>query len=180
MASKKSVILGVSGSIAAVKSPELARLLIEKGFEVDCVLTESAQKFVTPLSLATLTGRPAHCRLFEKDAFEMPHLALARKADLLLAAPASASLLASLAQGLASDLITLTYLSTKAPLLAAPAMHDTMWDHPAVQAQVEILKSRGVSFVGPVKGRLADATEGTGRMADLADIVQAALKLVNT
>jgi phosphopantothenoylcysteine decarboxylase/phosphopantothenate--cysteine ligase len=175
----KRVVLGVSGSIAAVKAPELVRSLKESGFDVRCVLTHDASKFVATTPLAVFSGHPVHQDMFGPDVHEMPHLRLAAEADLFLVAPATAGLLAKFAHGLTDDFVSLTYLPTAAPVLVAPAMHPTMWTHAATQANVALLKQRGVGFVGPRIGLLADNTIGDGRLAEPADIVAAALALLN-
>lgn len=173
------VLLGVSGSIAAVKSPEIVRLLIDKSYDVSCVMTRGASNFVAPLALATFSGKPVHYELFDAESYRMPHLKLAEEADLMLIAPASATILARCAQGLAEDMVSLTYLTTTAPVLMAPAMHPTMWEHPATQANVKILRDRGVVFVGPFVGPLADKTRGEGRMSEPDEIVAAVEKKLN-
>ena len=166
------VLLGVSGSVAAVKAPELVRLLIDKSWSVSCVLTPGAEKFVSSLALASFSGEPAHTEVFGEDAYRLPHLRLAEESDVFLVAPASASLLASFAHGLADDMVSLAYLACKIPVLVAPAMHTPMWEHPATRANVAILKERGVHFIGPYQGPLADRTRGEGRMAEPEDIVR--------
>lgn len=175
---QKRVVLGVSGSIAAVKAPELVRLLVEARLEVRCVLTPEASKFVSAAALAVFSHNRVYQDLFGPDLHEMPHLKLAADADLFLVAPATSSLMAKFAGGLSDDFVTLTYITTQAPTLLAPAMHPTMWTHSATQANVETLKKRGVGFVGPHIGMLADNTSGDGRMAEPADIVAAALVLL--
>ena len=167
------VVLGVTGSIAAFKAPELVRLLREKGFDVSCLLTEEAAHFVSPLVLSTFTGKPALTDMFSQESQGMPHLRSAEEADLYLVAPVTANVLARCAQGLADDLVSLTYLATGAPVVMAPAMHNTMWHHPATQANVRLLKERGVTFVGPIVGKLADGTTAEGRMSELKNIVGA-------
>ena len=172
----RRVLLGVSGSIAAVKSPELVRLLVDRGLDVDCVLTKGATQFVTPLALSTFSGRPVVDEMFGNEAWRMPHLKLAEQADVMVIAPATALILARCAAGLSQDMVTLSYLTTTAPVLIAPAMHPTMWEHSATQANVKILRERGVIFVGPYIGPLADKTHGEGRMSEPAEILQAVEK----
>lgn len=178
MKSGPRILLGVSGSIAAVKAPELVRALADKGYAVNCVMTKAAEKFVTPLALATLSGSPVVIDAFDDDAYRMKHLELAEQAQLLLIAPATANVMARCAQGLTEDMISLIYLTTKAPVLMAPAMHPTMWEHPASQANVKTLKSRGVHFSGPIVGPLADHSRGEGRMSEPEEIVKAAEKIL--
>ncbi len=165
------ILLGVAGSIAAVKATDVVRRLREAGHEVHCVMTPSATQFVSPLSLATFSGHPVHHDMFAADAYQMPHLSLSNEADVMVIVAASASTLARCANGLADDMVSLCYVTTTAPVVIAPAMHDTMWAHPAVQENVKTLKSRGVEFVGPVKGKLADQTQAEGRMSEPDDIV---------
>ncbi len=174
----KRILLGISGSVAAVKAPELVRLLKDCGHRVNCVLTESAVQFVSPLVLSTFCGEKVVSGLFGEDAYEMPHLEWAENADLFIMAPASATLLGRCAFGLAEDMVSLSYLNVSSPVLIAPAMHNTMWNHPATQANITILKDRGASLVGPVKGRLADTTTADGRMSEPEEIVKAAEKLL--
>jgi phosphopantothenoylcysteine decarboxylase/phosphopantothenate--cysteine ligase len=176
----RRVLLGVSGSIAAVKSPELVRLLVDKGFDVDCVLTQGATHFVTPLALGTFSGHPVVDEMFGHEAWRIPHLKLAEQADVMVIAPATALILARCAAGLSQDMVTLSYLTTTAPVLIAPAMHPTMWEHPATQANVKILRERGVTFVGPYIGPLADKTHGEGRMSEPSEILQAVEKALET
>jgi phosphopantothenoylcysteine decarboxylase/phosphopantothenate--cysteine ligase len=174
----KHVVLGVCGSIASFKAADLASKLVQAGALVDVVMTESAQKFVTPFTFRSLTGRPVYTDMFEPatDAGE-EHVALARRADLVVIAPASATTLARLAHGLADDMLSLTVLATKAPVLVAPAMDSQMWEAIATQENVATLERRGVDFVGPETGRLASGNLGAGRLAEPPTIVGAA-KLV--
>lgn len=176
--SKPIVLLGVSGSIAAVKAPALVRLLVDHDFHVRCVLTNSAEKFVSPLVLSTFSGEPVISDIFNVEAHKMYHLKWAEEAKVMLLAPTSAATLARCAQGLSEDMVTLMYLTTTAPVIVAPAMHNTMWEHPATQNNTRILKERGATFVGPYQGPLADNSYGEGRMADPEEIVKAVEALV--
>lgn len=176
--SGKRILLGVTGSIAAVKAPELVRLLVDKNFDVQCVMTKESKEFVAPLALATFSGKPAPFEMFGPEAFRMPHITYSEQANLMIIAPASATMLARMAHGLSEDLVSLCYITTQAPVLVAPAMHPTMWEHPATQANVKILRERGVHFVGPYVGPLADKTRGEGRMSEVEEIVQAAEKIL--
>lgn len=178
MDSARRILVGISGSIAAVKTPEIVRLLVDEGYDVHCFSTPNAREFVAPLSLATFTGHPVISDMYGPDAHLMPHVAWAEAAELMLIVPATATLLGRMAHGLAEDMVTLAYITTKAPVLAAPAMHPTMWEHPSTQENVRILKNRGVSFVGPFIGPLADKTHGEGRMAEPEDIMAAVQKLL--
>ena len=170
---KRTVILGVTGSIAAYTSAEIASLLRKAGHEVFVVMTRSAAEFITPLTLATLSRNPVLRDLSEEQegGWKPGHIELADRADLLLVAPASADSIARLANGFADDALGAVALATRAPLLIAPAMNGKMWEHPATHANTEMLKSRGAAFVGPAEGMLACGYEGTGRLADVAEIV---------
>jgi phosphopantothenoylcysteine decarboxylase len=170
------IILGITGSIAAYKAADIASQLTKLGHEVTCVLTKSALEFVTPLTLQTLSRRPVITDLFaEKDGWQPGHIHLADTADLLLIAPATANVLASLAHGFANDALTAIALATRAPVLIAPAMNGKMWLHPATQQNVATLKSWGQSFIDPAEGLLACGYEGVGRLAEVDHIVQAAV-----
>jgi phosphopantothenoylcysteine decarboxylase/phosphopantothenate--cysteine ligase len=168
---KKSVVLGVTGSIAAYKSAELASFLVKQGHDVFVVMTRDAAEFITPLTLQTLSKNPVTTSFFdEKENWRPGHIELADKADLLLIAPATAHIIAELAHGLASHPLAAIALATRAPILMAPAMNGKMWDHPATQANLQLLKERGVEFVGPEEGMLACGYEGTGRLWKVDDI----------
>ncbi|MFN4281804.1 MAG: bifunctional phosphopantothenoylcysteine decarboxylase/phosphopantothenate--cysteine ligase CoaBC [Alphaproteobacteria bacterium] len=174
MLAGKRILLLVAGGIAAYKSLDLIRRLRERGAAVRVVLTASGSKFVTPLSLAALSGDKVYGDLFSlTDESEMGHIRLSREADLLVVAPATANILARMAQGLADDLATTILLATDKPVLAAPSMNARMWDHPATRANIETLRARGTLFVGPGAGNLACGEVGDGRLADVMDIVAA-------
>ena len=177
---KRTVILGVTGSIAAYKSAEIASLLRKAGHDVFVVMTRSATEFITPLTLATLSRNPVLRDLSEEQegAWKPGHIELAERADLLLVAPASADSLARLAHGFADDALGAVALATRAPLLIAPAMNGKMWEHSATRTNTETLKSRGAAFIGPAEGMLACGYEGTGRLADVAEIVAHAEKIL--
>ncbi len=165
----KRILLIVAGGIAAFKSLELIRRLRERGASVRCVLTEAGAKFVTPLSLQALTEDRVYSDMFSlTDESEMGHIQLSRDADLLVVAPATANLLARMAGGLADDLAATVLLATDKPVLAAPAMNVRMWTHAATVANVETLKKRGVTFVGPNDGAMACNEFGPGRMSEPA------------
>ncbi len=170
----KRILLVVGGGIAAYKVLELIRLLRKDGAGVTAVLTASAQHFVTPLSVQALTESRVHTDLFSlTDENEMGHIQLSRAADLLVVAPATANLLARMAGGLADDLATTVLLATDKPVLAAPAMNVRMWRHAATQANVALLASRGVAFVGPDEGPMACNEYGPGRLAEPPAILAA-------
>jgi phosphopantothenoylcysteine decarboxylase/phosphopantothenate--cysteine ligase len=176
---KKNIVLGVGGSIASYKAADLTSRLAQDGFEVHVVMTRSATEFVAPLTFQTLSRNPVTTGIFdEKESWHPGHIALADDADLLLIAPATANLVAKLACGIADDALTSIALATRAPLVIAPAMNGKMWHHPATQENVERLKSRGALFIGPGEGLLACGYEGTGRLWEVAGIVEAVKKIL--
>ena len=167
------IILGITGSIAAYKAADIASQLTKLGHEVTCVLTKEALEFVTPLTLQTLSRRPVITNLFdEKNGWQPGHIQLADSADLLLIAPATANVLASMAHGFANDALTAIALATRAPVLIAPAMNGKMWQHPATQQNVATLMSWKHRFIEPAEGLLACGYEGVGRLAAVEDIVK--------
>jgi phosphopantothenoylcysteine decarboxylase/phosphopantothenate--cysteine ligase len=168
--SRQRILLVVAGSVAAFKALELVRLLRKAGAEVMPILTAGGARFVTKEALAAITGQRVHDDLWAAEA-EIGHIRLARWPDLVVVAPASANLLARMAQGLADDLAATVLLATRAPVLAAPAMHPAMWAHPATQASIARLAARGVRFVGPEEGPMAEPESGVGRLAEPADIL---------
>lgn len=166
------VLLGVTGGIAAYKSPDIVRRLREQGAEVQVVMTAGAQRFVTSLTFQAVSGRPVRTDLWDAAAeHAMGHIELARWADLVLVAPATADFLAHLANGLAVDLLTTLCIATEAPLVVAPAMNWAMWNNAATQDNVHRLRERGVRFLGPAEGELAEGEVGPGRMLEPAGIV---------
>ncbi len=170
----KRILLIVAGGIAAFKSLELIRRLRERGAAVRCVVTEAGAKFVTPLSLQALSEDRVYTDMFSlTDENEMGHIQLSRDADLLVVAPATANILARMAGGMADDLAATVLLATDKAVLAAPAMNVRMWTHAATVANVETLKKRGVTFVGPNDGAMACNEHGPGRMSEPAEIVAA-------
>lgn len=167
----KRVLLGVSGGIAAYKSPDLVRRLRERGHEVRVVMTRGAQDFITPLSLQAVSGQAVHTTLLDEQAeAAMGHIELARWADVVLIAPATADIIARLAHGLADDLLTTLCLATEAPIVLAPAMNHRMWVAPATQANVKTLTTRGVRLLGPGSGDQACGEVGEGRMLEPAQL----------
>lgn len=167
----KRIVLGVSGGIAAYKSAELIRRLRDAGAEVQVVMTAAAQQFITPLTLQALSGNPVHTDLLDPAAeAAMGHIELARWADLVLVAPASADCIARLSQGIANDLLTTLWLATKARLAIAPAMNQQMWAAPALQANLAVLHERGVAVFGPASGSQACGDVGEGRMLEAVDL----------
>ncbi|MFH1379674.1 MAG: flavoprotein [bacterium] len=172
---KLTIVLGITGSIAAYKSCDIASTLTQAGCRVIPVLTQAAARFITPLGLQAITGNPCYTDMFEpKDiaAWEMHHISLAEQADILVIAPASADIIARAAQGRASDLLSSIILSTNAPVLFAPAMNVNMYAHPLTRKNIKTLTGIGYQFIGPEKGRLACGVEGLGRMSKPADIIE--------
>jgi phosphopantothenoylcysteine decarboxylase/phosphopantothenate--cysteine ligase len=175
----KRVVLGVCGGIAAYKSVELARELVRAGADVRVVMSPSARRFVGEITFSTLTGNPVESELFPEPAPpEIPHTSLARWADLVVVAPATATTMAKQALGIADTAVAALLLATAAPVLLAPAMHTEMWEADATVANVETLRRRGVAFVGPEAGELAGWDVGVGRLAEVASILRAAEDVV--
>jgi phosphopantothenoylcysteine decarboxylase / phosphopantothenate---cysteine ligase len=166
------ILLGVGGGIAAYKAAELARLLMERGHEVQAVMTAAAQEFVRPLTFAALTGRKVLTDLFAIES-AIEHIAVAQEHELLVIAPATADLMAKLAHGEANDFLTTVYLAFQGPVVVAPAMNVNMWDHPATRSNLETLRQRGHRIVGPGEGYLACGMTGAGRLADPEEIAEA-------
>lgn len=179
MLSGKSVVLGVTGGIAAYKAAEVVSRLKKLGASVDVVMTKNATQFVTPLTFETLSNRPVTVDTFARDhSFEVEHVALAQKADLMIVAPATANVMAKLCLGIADDMLTTTLLATKAPILLAPAMNTGMWEAAVTQQNLQTLLARGVCTIGPESGLLACGDTGAGRMSEPAQIVEAATRLL--
>jgi phosphopantothenoylcysteine decarboxylase / phosphopantothenate---cysteine ligase len=166
------VLLGVSGGIACYKAVEVARLLGKRGAHVQVVMTEAATRFVGTITFSSLTHRPAYTDLFEEED-RVLHVRLAREADLVLVAPATANLIAKMTHGISDDLLSAALLTATAPIVVAPAMHTEMWEHPATRANISTLRERGVMIVDPEEGELAGGDEGVGRLADPTSIVRA-------
>ena len=176
---RRTIVLGVTGSIAAYKAADLLRALQALGAEVFPVLTASAQRIIQPITLQTLAQNPVGVDLWaEESGWQPGHIELADRADLLLVAPATAHCVAQFAHGLAPDLLTSLHLATPAPVLMAPAMNGKMLAHPATQANLETLRSRGYSFVEPDHGLLACGYEGHGKLASVDAIVAAVCDLL--
>lgn len=175
-----NVVLGVSGSIAAYKAVDLASLLTKAGCDTRAVLTADAQQFITPLPFKTITRNPVVTSLYdEEEGWKPLHVRLADEADVLLIAPATANIIAKMAHGMADDALTCIALALnpQAKILIAPAMNGKMWQHPATQANVKTLKSRGAEFIGPEKGMLSCGYEGLGRLWPVEKIAERVLKL---
>ena len=179
--SAKTIVLGVTGSIAAHRAADLASLLTKRGPVVRVVMTADAQQFIPALPFKTLTRQPVVTGLYDESGGWQPtHIELADTADLLLIAPATANILAKLAHGLADDALTCIALALnpKAKILIAPAMNGKMWLHPATRENVKTLKQRGAEFIGPEKGMLSCGYEGIGRLWPVEDIARRALELL--
>jgi phosphopantothenoylcysteine decarboxylase / phosphopantothenate---cysteine ligase len=175
------VLLGVSGGIAAYKSVEVVRGLVERGADVRVAMTRAAREFVAPLTFAVLSKHEVYAEVFGSgNAPAVDHVELAEWTDVLIVAPATAHTIARLANGLADDFLTTYFLVHRGPLLVAPAMETRMWEHPATRRNLELLAARGARFVGPGTGSLASGREGTGRMAEPDEIVEEALALATS
>ncbi len=176
------IALGVSGGIAAYKAAEIVRLLQDRGIRVQVIMTQAAQEFIRPLTFAALSGEKVITGMFSAENAEpnidsaVEHIAVAQSIDALLVAPATADILAKFAQGIANDFLTTLYLATTAPVVVAPAMNVNMWNHPATQTNLEILKKRGVKIVEPGEGYLACGMTGQARLAENKAIVAATLE----
>ena len=173
----RTVVLGVTGGIAAYKAIEICRRLMDAGAHVSPVLTESALRMVTTTTFSALASEPAQTSLFDANE-PIPHTRLGQHADLVIVAPATARVIGSYAAGISDDLLTATLLATRAPVLVCPAMHTEMWEHPAVQDNLDTLRSRGVHVLDPESGRLAGGDVGAGRLADPVAIVAAAMRVL--
>ena len=181
MATKRTILLGITGSIAAYKSADMASQLKKLGHDVFCIMTKNATRFITPLTLETLSQHPVTIDLFEagEGDWRPSHLQLADTANLLVISPATANAIAKLAHGIADDALSTIALALRpeAKVLVAPAMNGKMWLHPATQANVNTLQSRGVEFIGPEKGLLACGYEGIGRLWHVGKIVEKIQKM---
>jgi len=168
----KTIVLGVTGSIAVYKAADIASKLTKTGVKVEVVMTEPATRFISPLTLRSITGRPVVTSMWEMSSeFSIRHVALAEAADAVVIAPATASIIAHLAAGMADDMLTCTVLATKAPVILAPAMNDNMLNNPVTQENIGKLKTRGFIFIEPGYGRLASGKVGKGRLADIDKIM---------
>ena len=170
MLSEKRIVLGVSGGIAAYKSVEISRRLVDAGAFVSPIMTSAAKKFIGEVTLSALASEPVKSSLWDEDD-PIPHTTLGQQADLILVAPATAKLIGTYAAGISSDLLSATLLATRAPVILCPAMHTEMWEHPAVQENINTLKSRGVVIVDPEDGILAGGDLGKGRLAGVEAIL---------
>lgn len=171
---KKHILLGVTGSIAAYKACDIVRALQRQDMDVAVVMTASAKQFVSPLTFASLSRNRVYSEIFVKDFsdWDIEHVSLAKQADLVLIAPATANIIAKLAHGLADDLLSCLAITTKAPIVIAPAMNDGMYTNKIVQDNIKKLQSQGVHIINPIKGSLACGTVGEGHLAELDVIVK--------
>lgn len=170
----KNIILGICGGIAAYKSCDILRSLVKLNVNVECILTKNGSKFITPLTLQTLSKNKVQTDMFKiPDDWEINHISLAKKADIIVIVPATVDIIARLACGRANDLLTCTVLASKANILICPAMNTNMFNHKATQGNIETLKSYGYKFVMPEKGELACGDYGDGRLAQVEVIVSA-------
>ena len=176
----REIVLGVTGGIAAYKSAEIVSRLRKKGAVVHVIMTKNATQFVSPLTFETLSGNPVVTDTFDRpETWEVEHIALAKRAELFLIAPATANILAKMASGIADDMLSTTVLATRALIMVAPAMNTGMWAAPATVANVALLRTRGVLFTGPDEGLLACGDTGAGRMSEPAAIVDAVISALN-
>lgn len=176
---KPCVVLGVTGGIAVYKACELLRLLQKRGIDVFVVMTQNACRFVAPLTFETLSGHPVAVDTFDRpQTWEVEHIALAKRADVFLIAPATANIMGKMACGIADDMLSTTVMATRAPVLVAPAMNTGMWENAAVQQNVKTLRARGVEIVAPVSGHLACGDNGAGKLEDVAVIAERACELL--
>jgi len=168
----KTIVLGVTGSIAAYKAVDIGSRLTQSGARVDVIMTKAATEFVTPVTFQAITGRPVVIEMFSLSSeFSIEHISLAEAADVIVIAPATANIIAKLAAGIADDMLCCTVLASKAPVIVAPAMDANMFENPVTQDNLSKLKTRGFITVGPVSGRLASGKEGLGCLADATDII---------
>ncbi|MCX5895117.1 MAG: bifunctional phosphopantothenoylcysteine decarboxylase/phosphopantothenate--cysteine ligase CoaBC, partial [Proteobacteria bacterium] len=172
MIKDKQVVLGITGGIAAYKAAEIVRQIVKGGGQVHVIMTRSAQEFIAPLTLHTLSGNPVTTELFQLyQEREIGHIALAQRAQILVIAPATANIIGKIAHGIADDILSTVVMATKAPVLMAPAMNEAMGENPIVQDNIRSLKKRGYHFIDPGWGDLACGAQGTGRMAEIEDII---------
>lgn len=175
----KTVLVGVTGGIAAYKSATLIRRLRDAGAQVLVVMTRNATHFITPLTLQTLSGRPVYVEMFQPATEEVAeHVSLSEKADAVVVAPATANIIGKVAAGIADDMLSTTIMAAQSPVIFAPAMHAQMYRNPIVQEKIAHLKELGYHFVGPVEGKLARGEIGIGRLAEISDIVDKVAQVI--
>ena len=165
--------MGVCGSIAAYKAGDIIRRLQDNHCTVTVIMTKGSTEFITPLTLSSLSGKNVYSNMFDKDAWHMAHVELAKSTDIILIAPATANVIAKLANGLADDLLTTFVITSRAPVYIAPAMNDEMYANAIVRENCDKLKKHGFKFIEPVKGKLACGTVGVGHLAEVEDIIKA-------
>ncbi|MBF0388235.1 MAG: hypothetical protein HQL20_10370 [Candidatus Omnitrophica bacterium] len=176
---QRQIVLGVTGSIAAYKACDIVRRLQDQSCDVTVIMTDSAEKFVTRMTFEALSRKPVYGDMFARDVeWDMAHISLAKLADVFLVAPATANIIGKFANGLADDLLSCSLITTKAPVLLAPAMNSAMFANAIVQENIARLKQHGVNFVGPKSGKLACGDVGCGALADVDDIVKAVMALL--
>jgi len=172
MLSNRTIVLGITGSIAAYKAAEIASQLTQAGAKVNVIMTKEAIQFISPITLRAITGRPVVTEMFDLTSeFSVGHVSLAKSADMVVIAPATANIIAKLTAGIADDMLCCTVLATKAPVLIAPAMHTNMYNNPVTQDNLSKLKARDFVIVGPATGWLVSGKVGVGRLADINDII---------
>ena len=169
----KQLVLGVCGSIAAYKAGDIIRRLQDNHCEVTVIMTKEAAEFITPLTLSSLSGKNVYSDMFDRDSWRMAHIELARAADIVLIAPATANVIGKLANGVSDDLLTTFVITTRAPVFIAPAMNDEMYANTIVRENCAKLRKHGFKFIEPVKGKLACGTVGIGHLAEVEEIVKA-------
>jgi phosphopantothenoylcysteine decarboxylase/phosphopantothenate--cysteine ligase len=170
---KKNIVLGVTGSIAAYKACDIISSLKKKGHDITCLMTREAEEFITPLTLETISGNKVYKDMFQlPDKREIAHVSLAKRADLIVICPATASIIGKLAAGICDDLVTCTVISSRKGVLIVPAMNENMYKHKLVQKNIRELKKAGYKFIDPVRGRLACGSVGMGHLADPSHIVK--------
>ncbi|MDD3726537.1 MAG: flavoprotein [Candidatus Ratteibacteria bacterium] len=167
----KNIVVGVCGSIAAYKSVEIVRELKKKNWDVQVVLTKEAKHFITPLTLSVLSGRPVYTKMFDVKNFREDHISISEFADIILIAPATASIIGKIASGICDDLLTCSVYAFKGPVILAPAMNENMWLNPITQENVEKLKKYNYYVIPPEKGPLASGKEGVGRLPEINKII---------
>ncbi len=179
MLKNKNIVLGITGCIAAYKSASLISLLRKEGANVNVIMTKKAQKFITPLTIRTLSKNPVVIDMFEEViSYEVEHISLASKVDLFLVAPATANIIGKIANGIADDMLSTTIMATKAPVIFSPAMNNNMYENLIVKSNIEKLKDYGYYFIEPKVGMLACGVEAVGKFPDVKDIVDYIKKII--
>ena len=179
MTKNRNIILGISGSIAAYKAASLITNLRKKGFNVISILTKEAEKFITPLTIETLSGNKVYTDMFElPEKREVVHVSLAKIADIIVISPATANIIGKIASGISDDLLTCAVISSKSPVLFAPAMNDNMYRNKITQKNIQNLKKIGYEFIDPTYGHLACGYEGVGHLADINQIIKKIEKIL--